>query len=302
MTPGPRDCRLARRLACAFMFAGFALGASGVARASTGDEVADGASVEIAGSTLAEGRDAPDAGGTAAVTAAPAAVDASSWEFSASAYLWFSGMKGEVAVSPAVPPVYPDISFGDVLGALKFGAMGILEARKDRFVASADMIYMNLGASKNLEIRDTTLASGHLDLKAFIATAVAGYRAVDRDGSSLDLVGGMRINSLKAGLSLAGPARSVSGSGSETWVDPLVGARWKGRLGDKWGYTLYGDIGGFGVSSDLTWQLQATVEYALGKNWTMSGGWRHMDTDYDNNGFVFDMALDGPIMMFSYRF
>ena len=40
------------------------------------------------------------------------------------------------------------------------------------------------------------------------------------------------------------------------WVDPLVGLRWMPQISDSWHVILKGDIGGFGVASDFTWNLQ----------------------------------------------
>jgi hypothetical protein len=40
------------------------------------------------------------------------------------------------------------------------------------------------------------------------------------------------------------------------WVDPVVGVRWIPQISENWHFILKGDIGGFGVASDFTWNLQ----------------------------------------------
>ena len=107
---------------------------------------------------------------------------------------------------------------------------------------------------------------------------------------------------MKTALDLEGPQRSFSGSKTETWIDPMVGARFQAPLGQNWSLKTYGDVGGFGVGSHFTWQLLGEVQYDLSSRWSLSAGWRHLKIDYDHNGFVFDAAMDGPILGAVYRF
>lgn len=224
------------------------------------------------------------------------------WQFSAGPYLWLAGLKGDMGVAEEVEPVAVDLSFGDILGAMKFAAMGTFEARNGRFVATADLLYLSLGASDDVEIREVDFLDVELKSKTFITTLTAGYRAVDQDRLSLDVFAGGRINSMKTSLDLEGPVRSFSGSKTETWLDPVVGLRFKSRLGQRWSLETYGDIGGFGVGSDSTWQLLGLIQYDLSPRWSLSGGWRHLKIDFEDNGFVFDAAMDGPILGAVYRF
>jgi hypothetical protein len=241
----------------------------------------------------------PDAGGSASATTE----QESGWQFSASPYLWMAGMKGDLGVVEEVEPVGIDFSFlGDILGALKFAAMGRFDARNGRFVASADIFYISLAASDNIEIREVDLLEADLTSKLFISTLAAGYRVVDQDRLSVDLLAGGRLQSMKNGLDLTGPQRSVSGSKRETWIDPIVAVRFQAPLGEDWSLNTYGDIGGFGVASHLTWQLLGEVQYDLSDRWSLSAGWRHLDTDYEHDGFVLDASIDGPVLGATYRF
>ena len=211
-------------------------------------------------------------------------------------------MKGDMGVAEEVEPVAVDLSFGDILGALKFALMGTFDARKGRFVATADALYLSMGTSKNIDIREADFLDVELKSKTFISTLAAGYRAVDQGGLSLDVFGGGRVYSMKTSLDLEGPQRSFSGSKTETWIDPVIAVRFQAPLGERWAVRTYGDVGGFGVGSDLSWQLQGMVEYHLSSRWSLAAGWRHLDTDFHHNGFVFDAAMDGPILGAVYRF
>ena len=226
----------------------------------------------------------------------------SGWQFEASPYFWMGGMKGDVGVVEQVEPVAVDITFIDIMGALKFALMGSFDARHGRFVASTDAMYISLGTSKDIEIREADFLEGKLKDKIFITTGVAGYRVVDKDGLAVDVVAGGRLNSMKTSLDLTGPQRAFSGSKSETWFDPVVGVRFKAPIAPNWSVKTYGDIGGFGVGSHFTWQLRGDVQYDLSRRWSLTAGWRHLDIDFDHNGFVFDAAMDGPILGATYRF
>ena len=226
----------------------------------------------------------------------------SEWQFSAQPYLWMSGMKGDMGVVEQVEPVGVDLSFINIVGAMKFALMGNFEARKGRFVVSADALFLSMGASNHIEIRERDFTDVELDTRTIIATTAAGYRAIDQPGVSMDVLGGPRIYSMKTSLDLEGPNRSFSGSKTETWIDPVIAVRFEAGLGRNCLVRGYGDVGGFGIASDHTWQLLGSVDCSISRHWSLSAGWRHLDIDYDHNGFVFDAAMSGPILGATYRF
>jgi hypothetical protein len=79
------------------------------------------------------------------------------------------------------------------------------------------------------------------------------------------------------------------------WVDPYVGFRGRVNLTDKIYLGARGDIGGFGVGSDLTWQAFGGLGYAITDSIVIEGGWRHLDIDYEHDDFIFDMAFSGAV-------
>jgi hypothetical protein len=245
---------------------------------------------------------ASEAASSAEVTEPPGASPDSGWHVSFSPYLWMSGLKGDMGVVEPVEPVAVDLSFGDVFNHLKFVAMGSFEARRGRFVTTTDTMYISLSATDNIKVREADFLDADLKTKTFVTTMTAGYRAVNQGHLYVDVFGGGRLNSVKTGLDLEGPQRSFSGSKSETWIDPVIGVRLAAPLGEHWSIKTYGDIGGFGVSSHFTWQVYGLIEYDLSRRWSLAGGWRHLSTDFDQKGFVFDARMDGPILGAIYRF
>lgn len=227
-----------------------------------------------------------------------ATVDDNKWKFATIAYGWFAGAHGETDVIGPVPPVGLDLSFGDVLKGFKFAFMGAAEARKDRFVVLGDLTFIHLEAKDGIGIRDPDFLEAELDSRTAEITLVGGYRVVNSDSAKLDLLAGGRMNFFKTTLQLDGPNRSAEGSKSEQWLDPLIAARAIVPFGEKWSWTTYGDLGGIAFGSDITWQIFSTVNYQISRKMTLGGGWRTYKVNYDHGDFLYDVAQNGPVLVF----
>ena len=220
------------------------------------------------------------------------------WEFATIGYVWLAGAWGKTDVIGPVEPVDLDLPFGKVLKAFKFAFMGAAEARRDRFVVMGDMTFIHLDASEGIGIRDPDFLEAELDSRTAEITALGGYRVVDDDAVKVDLLGGGRMNWFKTSLQLDGPNRSASGSVKESWFDPLLAARVQAPLGGKWNFSAYGDVGGFDIGADLTWQAAATVNYQINRKMSVGAGWRHFKVNYDHGDFLYDVYQTGPLITF----
>ena len=80
---------------------------------------------------------------------------------------------------------------------------------------------------------------------------------------------------------------------NKQWVDPFVGIRGQLNVTSRLFLAARADIGGFGVSSDLVWQVTGSVGYKLTKNVFTEVGYRYLDDDYTDGGFTYDMATSG---------
>lgn len=222
------------------------------------------------------------------------------WEVLIVPYLWASGMKADIS-TPQGEGVDIDQSFTDILSDIKFTFMGALQARRGRFVTIQDIIFLNTESKEDGNI-GPGLVEAEVDMRVLTTTHLAGYRVVDKGLLFLDLMAGVRITSIKANLDLSGPLQMVERDNSETTVGPVIASRFRVPLGERWGFELYGDLGGFGVTSDPSWQLLGTVQYEISDHWLLGGGWRHFSAEQDNNGFKIDLAMTGPFLAFGYRF
>jgi hypothetical protein len=220
------------------------------------------------------------------------------WEFALVGYAWLAGAEGETDVIGPAEPVGLDLSFGDVLDSLKFVLMGAAEARRDRLVILGDLTFIHLEANKGIDIREQDFLDAELDSRTAEVTLLGGYRVADKGPVAVDLLAGGRLNHFKGSLLLEGPNRSAEGSIKENWFDLLIAARVQAPLSGKFSLSAYGDIGGFGIGSDLTWQATATVSYRINRRMDAGLGWRHFKVNYDHGDFLYDVAQSGPILVF----
>jgi hypothetical protein len=91
-------------------------------------------------------------------------------------------------------------------------------------------------------------------------------------------------------------------SRDKDWVDPFIGGRFRLDLSEKWAVSLRGDIGGFDVGSELSWNATALLGYRLSERTTAAFGYRHLDIDYEDGDFMFDAQFSGPYFGLSFRF
>ena len=220
------------------------------------------------------------------------------WEFKAIGYLWLAGTKGTADVIKPVAPVDFDLSIGDVLHALQFAVMGAAEAQKDRVVFLGDFAFFHLAFRKGIGIRDPDFATASLDLRTAEVTLLGGYRVVNNGPLKVDLLAGGRMNSFKIAMQLQGPAREADGTIKRTWVDPIIAARVVAPLSEKWSLSLYGDVGGFGLGSHITWQAAPTINWAISHKTSVGAGWRYLKVDYRNGDVLYNVGLSGPVIDF----
>jgi len=227
--------------------------------------------------------------------------ETSGWTFTGAAYLWAAGIDGKSGAF-GLPPQDVDISFGDVLNNLDFAFMGLGEARNGRFSVGMDIAYAALGTTVDTPFG---IIADDIDVsvQTLMATGVAGYAVVDTGTSHVDLIAGARVWWIDNTLDVnAGGVQIASFSDGDTWVDPLVGAKFKADLGSDFYVSGWGMVGGFGVASDFMWDVLGGVGYEMSESVSLFGGYRAVGVDYSNDGFVYDVVQHGPIFAGVFRF
>jgi len=234
---------------------------------------------------------------------AQSATSEKKWNFLTDVYLMFPYMDGETGIGDLLS-VPVDANPGDIFSKLKMAAMLYLEAKTDKWAITSDLVYMNL----NQDVTPSTLIhSGQVTVKEFIWEPAGFYRIVP----FWEVGVGGRLTSLSTDIDvrrnvLPAGTEEITASGSKTWFDPVIITRLSTDIKDKWLFQFRGDIGGFGIGSDLTWQLQAYAGYRFGKVFQLTAGYRLLSIDYDKGvdkeRFIYNVDTFGPVIRVGFNF
>jgi hypothetical protein len=77
------------------------------------------------------------------------------------------------------------------------------------------------------------------------------------------------------------------------WFDPYIGLRGRYQISPAFYLTARGDIGGFGIGSDLTWQAYGAIGCQLSRSVFAEAGYRYLYIDYQKDGLTEEVALRG---------
>lgn len=239
----------------------------------------------------------------AVLLASPAmAAEDNEWHHTAVLYMIGASIDGTAGVGPVNGDV--DVSFGDILDNLEFGAMAAYRGEKGRWAVVADLIYMDLEQDKN-GIGPAGQTRATVELEQTIMELDGSYAVTEQ----LDAYAGLRYWDVDSTVTVVGGGplgETIGGKLSEDWVDPLLGVRYSWPLGDKWTLVWRGDIGGFGVGSDFSWHTTAYASWQVAEHGNVLIGYRHLDVDYEDGSgasrFKMDVSEGGPTVGFAWSF
>jgi len=227
--------------------------------------------------------------------AAPASAQ-DRWEYTATVSGWFSGLASEVATP--FGDVEAELDFADVWDALNLALFGSFEARNGRWALVTDLIFADLGSEQDTPF-GAAFRSADVETRLTLLSAYAAYSVVDDPGLRFDVGAGFRYADATLDLTLQGNVLQTRGlSFSDTWVDPLIGARVRYDLSEDWFVNGYADVGGFGIenASDLTWQLYAGAGYRFNETWSMQAGYRHLSIERTFDRADITLEVSGPMV------
>lgn len=213
------------------------------------------------------------------------------WQFElAPFYLWAINIDGDLGVREKT--VSSSISFNNVWDNLQ----GVVTTRfnalyRQQFGITIDYNYLDLGTEPATKIGDIEVG-----FTSHILNLAGTYRLMD-GRHTLDGLAGIRYTKVESDISFR--FLGITLDGNQDWVDPIVGLRYSYNFSDRWALRLYGDIGGFGVSSDFTWQAMGIIDFLAWENVRLVAGFRALGTDYASGSgtdeFTYDNTVYGPI-------
>jgi hypothetical protein len=256
--------------------------------------------------------------------AAAAQSPAEPWQFRAQLYLWLPGVSGQTNFPPpAGGGAGASVDLGDyfALSNLQSVFMGTLEARKGRWGAFTDFLYVDFDQSKS-GTRDLSISTGPggiiqipVDASADVDMRLRGkewtlagtYAAIQSPQYQLQVLAGVRYLQIEPRLDwrLSGnlatlPPQSATGSLSvkPSYWDAIVGARGRAKLGEAgWFVPYHADIGT--GDSRLTWQAVVGVGYAI-QSVEIVGGYRYIGYDFKSGSPVTRLTFSGPAISVAY--
>ncbi len=256
------------------------------------------------------------------------------WQFTFTPYGWLMGIDGDVTVRGHTVDVNESfidlVENSDSLIAL----MGYFEARRGPLALFTDVVWADLSFSGELQGQSNPIANlnvlvnakAKLDYELTIIQAGAAYEVARWGGAAsttaFDVLASARYWNQSADVSLnvtgtvdlsrigfkRSGSRAVARSGDLEWVDAVVGGRLRHQMASGADLTLEGDVGGFGVGSDFSWQTIATYGFdvnCFGRPIRTMVGYRALGVDYSESGPYgktgIDAVLHGPVVGASFR-
>ena len=224
--------------------------------------------------------------------------DQKNWQFNlAPFYLWGVSIDGNLQSGSSVAQL--DVPFGDIFDSLEAAFIVHVDVlHKSNFGFILDINAMDISSSGTIPT-GLTLDVG---LKVRLAE-FSGFYRIQRGNQYFDAILGMRYVELSPKITPTwGPTLLDE---SQDWTDPIIGGRYIWNFSEGWSVVARGDIGGFGVGSEFSWQAFGLVEWQPFKNVSFLAGYRALYEDYETGTgpgfFSFDSTLHGPVLGLNFK-
>lgn len=236
----------------------------------------------------------------------PAQADEGDWEYTLTPYLWFAGLKGDVATVPPLPPAPIDVSSGDALSDTEAAIMVNFSAKKNRHGMFFGFVYSDVRSEEeavpppiDLLLQSTT--------KTTLVTGAYQNEFYRSGNTVFDVLAGGRYWKVDSKLKFGGGLGILEGAelkNKESWVDPVIGVQGVTHFGSNSRVYLAGafGVGGFGMGSDFFYDLNLNLGYQWSKSIGTAIGYRMFDVDYENKDFLYNVKQQGWLLSLTWAF
>jgi hypothetical protein len=202
-------------------------------------------------------------------------------------YLWLASIDGTTAIGGGeAPPIDSDYNFFS-LDNLDGVASATFTARGPQWGFLFDFLYVEF---EDAQLQTTPRLSGR------IVEAAASYRLASV--SNVELMAGIRQQDNDVEFTILNQTPQVS----VDWIDPFVGVVYTSALSSRIQLSLRGDVGGFGIESDLAVNAEAMLRYQFGDTFSFKFGYRYLKVKFEDSSLVYDVSLDGLLFGLGIRF
>jgi opacity protein-like surface antigen len=230
---------------------------------------------------------------------------AADWQQTVFIYGMGAAIDGDAQIGDLKVPV--DVSISELFDHLKFGAMGAYRAENGTWSFTVDATFMNLGGTSKSE---GGRLKGEVGVEQTTLMGTVGRRWTDHLEFLVSLAYFDLSNDLKLKLTLPALGETVTRKASvdADWIDPLVGLQYNVPFAGNWRFNLRGDIGGFGIGSDLSYHVLTNFRWQANDTLGVVFGYRVIGFDYEDgrkgssNYQRFDLTEQGPVVGVSISF
>jgi hypothetical protein len=223
------------------------------------------------------------------------------WEFRLAPYLWLLSVSADIETGPI--STRADACVTDLLQNLDLMAQLRFEAlHRQRWGFFLDGTYIGLSTEARANIGPFKFRGRDVDAELRLAWLdFGGMYRFGESGKCFDAFFGGRYAHVSTDVSLG---RLLDSGNDSDFVSPIIGGRVEWAFNERWGGSLKGEVGGFGVGqgADLYWGATAAVGYRFSEHTTFEIGYRLHDWNYGEGRRDLDLMFHGPIVGLVFRF
>lgn len=213
------------------------------------------------------------------------------WQFTISPYLWIAsivGSTGAEGVDSGIDTDYTFLSLDNLEGAFFIAA----SASKNQWTIQTDIVFL-----KFADDGDFGPFTANIDLDGHVVELSGAYRPNSFEYT--EVIFGLREVALNLDVGLTPGPQGIQ---SKDWLDPLIGIRHVRPLGERWQARIRADIGGFGVSSDLAFNVLLGADFNMTKHSSLFMGYRYLTLDFEDGGYLVDLTAEGLVLGVEFGF
>ena len=221
--------------------------------------------------------------------------DSDRWHFEFVPYVWLASLDGTIGLDP-LPVAKVSADLPDPWVNLDFALADSFTARKGRWAVLSDITFSKLDV-------DDSVSSSHIkvDSGLWSASLEGGYAVVDAPGGRIELLAGVRYTSMNNDAESSGGV-NASNTSNDAWLEPIVGFNASADLAGRVSAGLLANVGGFGVGSQLSYELLPRVSYAWNEIITLHAGYRLLALDVDSSNVKYDVREAGWLFGVGFNF
>ena len=171
-----------------------------------------------------------------------------------------------------------------------------VEAGYRRVGVGVDLLYFDM-STRQADVN----GQSQFDLQKFMTDFTVNWTYNPLDNLELGPRAGFRHIYLNTTLSADEDDTELMAAESAGWLDPILGIHGRYTFADHFLVSYFGDVGGLGFGSEITWQLYASIG-ATTNSIDFELGYRHLFMDFESDDLDYEMNVGGPIFTTRFRF